>query len=712
MTALSRQLDATGRFLHRHRALLLPLVALSLVLVVLMPVPPVVLDALLACNIAAAALVLLTVIHVRRPTDFSVFPALLLMTTLVRLVLNVASTRLILTAGDRAADPQTAQLAAGHVIWAFSHFVTADSLAVGAILFAILVVIQLVVVTKGATRISEVSARFALDAMPGRQMAIDADLRSGAIDAATAARCRSELAAEADFYGAMDGASKFLRGDAAAAVIITVINIVGGLLVGAWQYGWSWQESMRLFTRLTIGDGLVTQVPAFVLSISAGLLVTRNSARSQLGETMVSQLSARPVTLALTAGFLVALTMTSLPKLPLLMLAGGLGLAAELIRRRRGAEEACEPQAEPATDTAPGDGEWQDLLHVEPVTVELGYALLPLAEGDGAPLPGQIAETRRRLAREIGLIAPAVRVRDSLRGGAHRYAIAIRGQVVAEGRLRPGQLLAVAAGPVTGKLTGTEAVEPASGAPAVWIHPTRSGAAERMNYRLMRPAEVLAGHLGEVIRHHAAAMLTRQQTAALLDAWAHRAGQVVEEVRGRLSVGKVQKVLQALLGEAHSIRDLEAILEAISDAAETTDDVGELIDRVRRQLAWQCLHTYRSADGQLWCVQLDAAATPELAVAGERATALAVDAPTGQPLALAAGGAEGDPALRDACDRLADHLAELQAQGRKPVVLCPANLCGAVRRTLARIAPDAAVLSEDQVQPTHVHPIAKVGYQP
>ncbi len=674
------------RALHRHRGMFLPMLAAALIFVILVPLPPGVIDVLLAANIALAAIILLTTIYVSGPLEFSVFPSVLLGATLFRLVLNVATTRLILTAGADGGTPEQARLAAGRVIWSFSDFVAAGSLTVGLIIFAIIVVIQFVVVTKGAARISEVAARFVLDAMPGKQMAIDADLKAGLTTEGEARRRRRDIAREAEFYGAMDGASKFLRGDAIAAVIITFVNILGGLYVGMVQYGWTWDQTAALFTRLTIGDGLVTQIPAFIVAVSAALIITRSTARTNLGEEVISQLTSRPVALAITAVFLGALALTSLPKLPLLLLGVGCAGLAWLLSKRRaaagfragtaGAAPAAAPPAAPRG--APRRG-----LAVDPVRVEVGFALVPLVErqgGDGTgEVIGRIRALRQEIAAELGLVVPPIRVTDDLRLKSHEYVIKVRGARVAGGRLYPAQLLGVggehAGRAPAGEITGRQADHPAFDAPSLWIDTAEARRAQMMGYSVYGPATVLMRHLGLTIRRHAAELLTRQHVAALLKDLSATHGLLVAEVRERLKLAQVQKVLQALLREGVSIADLETILEVAADAAEATRDVHEIAEQVRGALASTISQQAAGEDGRIWCVCLE----PEL----ERALSNYVsDAGRTRPAAVPPKVAEG---LTAAFRR---ELTALRQRGRRPVVLCAPGVRAAVRELVTAALPE------------------------
>ena len=696
---------------HRHRGLVLPCMAAGMVLVLLVPLPPALLDFLLVGNVALAAVILLTTIHVRRPLDLSIFPTLLLMGTLGRLVLNVATTRLILTAGTgRSVDE--AQAAAGQVVWAFGSFVTNESLVAGAIVFGIIIVIQFIVVTKGAARVSEVAARFVLDAMPGKQLAIDQDLSAKLIDETTARARRLEVAHEADFYGAMDGAGKFLRGDAVAAVLITFINILGGLYVGMVQCGWGLSETLGLFTRLTIGEGLVMQVPAFLLAVASALLVTRSSARVNLGEEFIGQLTARPAVLVTAGAFLGLLALTPLPTLPLLVCGGALTGLAWLLSRRGGQTPSTEPAfAKPAaTATMP---DVADLVNVDPLRIEIGYALIKLTDQNprtpsigfgqnvraGAgnnELLDRVASVRRQVAQELGVLVPAVRICDNLRLDAHAYVIKLRGAKIAQGHLHPKLLLAVSDGRTAGRVTGIETSEPICGAPAVWISPDERDRAERLGYMVNTPTSVLGTHLGEVIRSHAADLLTRQQAQALLDALATRCKPMVDEAISRFGVGTIQKTMQLLLHERVSVRDLEAIVEAVCDWSGTGSDAAALSEHVRSRIGRTLCQQYADDKGRLWCVRLDEQLEDELSESAQ---------PVGEQNALLLDGEQSQRLLQ----AVAPGLDDLRRQGRQGVVLCSPLLRRAVKQAVTGGRMDAAVLSYDEVDAVSVQTLSYVG---
>jgi len=687
----------------RHRGLAVPAAAAAIVFILLVPLPAPMMDLLLAANIALSAVVLLTAIFVPSPLEFSVFPSVLLGTTLLRLALNVATTRLILTAGADGRGFEDARLAAGQIIWSFGSFVAGGSLAVGAIVFAILVVVQFVVVTKGAARISEVAARFVLDAMPGKQAAIDADLSAGLVSETDARARRAEITREADFYGAMDGASKFLRGDAVAAVLIILINILGGLYVGMAQYGWSLAQTASLFTRLTIGDGLVTQVPALLVCVGAALVITRSTAAGNLGEQVLAQLAGRPAPLAVAGVFLVLLAATPLPKAPLLLVAAGcVGTAVVLSRRQRGRAGGAARGRLTAPDAqAPARRqEVEQLLAVDALCVELGYAMVRLVDSaQGGELLDRIAGVRRAIAAELGLIVPPVRIRDNLSLDARSYVIRVRGTRVASARMYPGLLLATLTQGSAGKLLGREAVEPSSGVPAVWITPSQREQAERMNYAVTEPADVLAAHLAETIRRHAPELLGRERVAELLDTLRPAAGRLVEEALSRLGIGRIQKVLRALLRERAPIRDLEAVLEAMLEAADHCDDPQALCEQVRQRMGRTLSQQYCDAEGRLWCVDVDADAERLL---GELAAA------PGGPSAAAVAPEAGALVRRG----LGEALDDLRRRGRPAVVLCSPSLRPVIRQLIAPSQPDAAVLGYNEIDSVEVQSVQHVRFEP
>jgi flagellar biosynthesis protein FlhA len=675
---------ATADAWSRLTSVILPVTIVGAILVFVVPVPPAVLDLLISANITLAVLVLLTTLAIRTPQEFSAFPTILLTTTLVRLVLNVASVRLILTGGgERGLD------AAGSVIRAFGEFVAGDRVLVGAILFAILVVIQFVVITRGATRISEVAARFMLDGLPGRQMAIDADLHAGLIDQAEAHRRREAVYRQADFFGAMDGAGKFVRGDAVAGLLITLVNIGAGLYLGVVNYGMSLTDAADVFTKLTIGDGLVTQVPAFLISLAAGLIVTRSSSETDLGRDVVGQLFGRPAVLWVAAGFLGLLAFTELPKLPLLTIAGALGTGAFLLgSRSEGAEpeESSEPEPEPTPAAEPPSERMEDLLHVDPLELEIGYRLIALAEPTrGGDLLERIRTVRHRVARDLGLIVPQVRIRDEIGLGPHEYRLKIRGAVVGQGVAYAGRLLAVPPPGMVARPDGRDGVDPVTDQPAVWIHADGREVAELAGCRILEASAVVAGHFGEIVLRHADELMTREQVGRLLDRVRETSPALVDEVvPGLLRAGEVQRVLQNLLRERVSIRDMETILEALAEHAGRTKDTDTLTEHVRRALGRRITQQYRGADGRLRVVTLDRAIDDRLAVAAGVADA--------RP--SAALGAEG---ARDVIRALAAAVGHLVDLGHPPVVVCSAEARPVLKDLTRADLPRLVVLGQREI---------------
>ena len=681
--------NATTRFgflnrIHNSRDLILPISAMSLIFVMLIPLPTWLMDVLLAANLAFAAVVLLTTIYVVTPLEFSAFPSMLLAATLFRLVLNCATTRLILTA---AAKPGLENVAAGRVIQAFGDFVAGGSLVVGLIIFIILIVIQFVVITKGATRISEVAARFTLDGMPGKQMAIDADLNAGLINEAQARQRRETITSEADFYGAMDGASKFVRGDAIAGIIITLVNIVGGLAIGALQYNMPLSQCFDLFTRLTIGDGLVSQIPAFIISISAGLIVTRSTAKTNLGEELISQLTSKPRALLVAGIFLIMLAFTKLPPIPLLVLASSCGGMAYIVSRAHKLKNVQEALAhKDAAAAAAKPEKVESLLPVDRMELEVGYGLVALVDTkQGGDLLNRISLIRRQIALELGIVVPSIRIRDNVQLTANEYALKIKGVEVAKGKVYPGKLLAMDSGAVTGKISGEETTEPAFGLPAVWIPLGRREQAEMMNYTVVDASSVIATHLIEIIKSQAAVLLTRQDLNTLLDTVKEKSPAVVEEVvGGTLKAGDIQKILQALLEERVPIRDMETILETLGDWGARTQDLEVLNEYVRNALARTICSQYRDEDGKLCCVTLEPGLEDTInrqIERSDRGSFLTLPPATAAVIVQA----------------VAKELEKLTRLGAHPVVLCSPQIRLSLRRLLAASIPNITVLAYNEI---------------
>jgi flagellar biosynthesis protein FlhA len=629
-----------------------------------------------------SVIILVTTIYVRSPLEFAALPSILLAITLFRLVLNVATTRLILSGGgiNRAPDVYVA----GEVVHAFSNFVTANSVTVGAIIFLIIFVIQFVVITKGGSRISEVAARFMLDAMPGKQMAIDAELNSGGITREEAHRRREEVSREADFYAAMDGAGRFVRGDAIACVVITIVNILGGLYIGMFEKQMQPLDCLAIYTKLTIGDGLVSQIPAFVVSLGAGLIVTRTSSQSNLGDEVLEQMLARPKALLVACLFLALLAFTGLPKLPLAILGVCCGGLAYIMTSRPSVDE------ESPEETATGKAEpevVEKLLDLDAIEVELGHGLIRLTDASrGGDLLDRLSNIRRQIALELGLVVPAVRISDNPLLGVNDYAIKLRGQQVARGVTYPEQFLAVDEGEASGAIVGGEETsDPASGRLSYWITESQGTEADHRRYRVLEASQVLVNHLAEIIRAHAAELLTRQAVKNLLDHLrAHAAAVVDEVIPQQIKPGELQKVLQNLLRERVPIRDLETILETLGDHAAHAKDIDLLTEYVRVALGRTICKQHVDDTDRLACLVLSS--TIEQLVAGhleqgERGTIHTMPPATSQRIA----------------QEVADLAFRHAAAGRLPVMLCAPQVRGAVRKLIEPVAPQIAVLSLAEV---------------
>jgi flagellar biosynthesis protein FlhA len=682
--------------LREFRGVFVPLGFVSLLVVLLVPIPTWLMDVLIAGNISLAVIILLTTIYMDKPLDFSVFPSLLLATTLLRLVLNIASTRLILTADAASADQAVS--AAGQVIAAFGNFVAGDSLFVGIVIFLILVIVQFVVITKGATRISEVAARFTLDAMPGKQMAIDSDLNAGVINESEARTRREQIRQEADFFGAMDGASKFVRGDAIAGIIITIVNILGGFAVGVLERGWEPGRTAEVFTRLTIGDGLTSQIPSFVIAIAAALIVTRSGSKTQLGNELTDQIISQPRGLAITAGFLFLLAMTPLPTLPLVVTGSALtALAWSMFRgqnQRASAARAEQTRTAPAANEPPPV---ESLLKVDTLELEVGYGLVALVDtAQGGDLLDRISAIRRQLAAELGLVMPPVRIRDNMQLASTEYRIKIRGSPVAVGQTRPGKLLAMDPGLASGALDGERTREPAFGLDAWWIDPALRTRAETLNYTVVDPTSVLGTHLSEVVKQHAAELLTRDEVANLVEQLKQKAPRLVEEsIPALVKPGELQKVLQNLLRERVPVRDMETIVETLADWGSKTKDLDVLTEYVRNALRRAICQQYAApaigpghAAGalRLVCVALDPSLEDQINSYIDRG-------PSGTAVAMP--------------PRVASRIAELilrslrqvTAAGHQPVVVASPQVRAVVRQLLEPHLPSIAVLGYNEISP-------------
>lgn len=601
---MARQLEGTSGTLPlaRNSDVIMAIAIVGILVIMVIPIPTFLMDGLLSFNITVSVIVLLVAMYTLKPLEFSVFPSLLLVVTLFRLSLNVASTRLILLYGNEGTD------AAGQVIRAFGSFVVGGNYVVGMVVFLILVIINFVVITKGATRIAEVAARFTLDAMPGKQMSIDADLNAGLITDVEARTRRADIAREADFYGAMDGASKFVRGDAIACIVITLVNIIGGLIIGVLQKGMPISDAAQNYTLLTIGDGLVSQIPALIVSTGAGILVTRAASEAQLGNEIMNQLTEHPRAIAIASAVLIFLGLVpGLPTFPFVMLGSLAGGLAYMTFKSKRAILVKRGEEKKAVEKARGLEKVETLLPLDILELEVGYGLIPLVDAEqGGELLERIKSIRRQLALEMGVIIPPVHIRDNMQLKPNQYAIIIKGVEVSGGELMPGYYLAMNPGDAKAEIEGIRTKEPAFGIPALWIGEQDKEKAQIAGYTVVDLSTVVATHLSEVLKTHSHELLGRQEVQALLDTLAAERPKVVEELLPNLlSVGGVQKVLQNLLREQVSIRDLLTIVETLADYAPITKNTDILTEYVRQRLARTIDKQYATAEGEMAVVTLD-----------------------------------------------------------------------------------------------------------
>lgn len=576
--------------LTKYQDINVVIAVVMIVLMMILPLPPFLLDILLACNISLSLLILLLSMNIHEPLELSVFPTLLLLSTLFRLALSISSTRLILLQAD-----------AGNIIRAFGNFVVGGNYIVGFIIFIILVVVQFIVITKGSERVAEVAARFTLDAMPGKQMSIDADLNAGLISEAEARQKRIMIQREADFYGSMDGASKFVKGDAIAGVIIVVIDFIGGLLIGMFQRNLDFQQALTQYTLLTVGDGLVSQIPALLISTATGIIVTRAASENNLGQDLNQQLMTSPKVLAVTSGVLMLLAVVpGLPFIPFFILAGLFGGTSYLLWREQEIAEtaAAETQASQEQEEQRHPESVLSLLQVDQIELEIGYSLIPLVDSEqGGDMLDRITMIRRQCAIELGMIVPVIRIRDNLQLQPNEYVIKIKGIEVGTGQLLLNHYLAMDAGNVVDKVPGEPTKEPAFGLDALWISEENRERAEIAGYTVVDAPSVLATHLTEVIKNHAHELLGRQEVQTLLDSLRNDYSAVISElVPNLMTVGEIQKVLQNLLREQVPIRNLVTILEALADAAAISKDIDYLTEYVREALARQISRQYLEND--------------------------------------------------------------------------------------------------------------------
>jgi flagellar biosynthesis protein FlhA len=693
--ALERSNNALNILQLLRRGLGAPLLLLAVLAMIVLPLPPIALDVLFTFNIALSVLVAMAVVNVARPLDFAIFPTVLLLATLLRLALNVASTRVVLLHGHEGTS------AAGRVIEAFGEFVVGGNYAVGIVVFAILTIINFVVVTKGAGRISEVSARFTLDSMPGKQMAIDADLNAGLISQDEARARRVEVRSEADFYGSMDGASKFVRGDATAGILILVINIVGGLAIGVMSHGMAFGDAARVYTLLTIGDGLVAQIPALLLSTAVAIIVTRMSRAQDLGGELATQLFRQPRSLAVAASLLAVMGLIpGMPNMAFLLFAALLGGGAWLQQRRnRAAAAATTAPAVPVPSVSHEARElsWDDVQPADLLGLEVGFRLVPLVDKtNGGELLARIRGVRRKLSQELGFLVPAVHIRDNLELAPNAYRISLAGVAVGDGTVYPDRELAINPGRVFGKPPGIEVRDPAFGMEAIWIDPARREHAQTLGYTVVDASTVIATHISHVVQTHAHELLGHEETQQLLNGLAKTAPRLIEDLVPKvLPLGTIVRVLQGLLAERVPIRNIRTIIETLAEHASRTQDPAILQAQARIALARQIVQDIAGSGTELPVVTLE----PDLE----------------QLLQSSLGAGGGNAALEPGlAERLAARLAETaqrqEAAGEAAVLM----VAPALRATLARFArasvPGLHVLAWNEIPDNRrVRMIAAVG---
>ena len=668
-------------------ALAAPMIIILLLAMMILPLPAFVLDVFFSFNIALSVIVLLTALYTVKPLDFMAFPTILLVSTMLRLSLNVASTRVVLTEGH------TGGAAAGKVIEAFGHFLIGGNFTVGIVVFIILTIINFTVVTKGAGRIAEVGARFALDAMPGKQMAIDADLNAGLIGEDEARRRRLETAQEAEFYGAMDGASKYVRGDAVAGILVTVINMIGGLMVGMLQHDMGFAAAAKTYTLLAIGDGLVAQIPSLIISTAAGIVVSRVASDQDIGTQLVGQLFAKPQVLYITAGIIGAMGLIpGMPNLVFLLLAGALAGVAYLASKRSREAPALEQAAAAAAASTPAAAEqeeasWQDIMPVDTLGLEVGYRLIPLVDKtQGGELLKRIKGIRKKFAQEVGFLPPPVHIRDNLELKPSAYRITLKGVEVGSGEALNGQFLAINPGMASGELPGVATTDPAFGLPATWIDASLRDEAQSMGFTVVDAGTVVATHLNHLITSHASELLGRTEVQALLDHIGKESPKLVEDLVPKLvSLSTLQKVLQNLLIEGVHIRDMHSVIETLSEHAVRALDPNELTALVRIALGRAIVQQLFPGASELSVMTLD-----------NRLERLLM-----QAMAAGGDGTGIEPGLADTIAQQAGAAAAQQEQmGLTPVLLVPGPLRPLLSRFLRRALPQLKVLSHSEIPET------------
>ncbi len=671
-------------------------VVIGIVMMLIVPMPPDFLDLLLVVNIAGSLITILISIYIAEPLEFAVFPTLLLVATLFRLALDVSATRMILLHGNVLDPVSKKPIGAGHLIPAFGEVVVGGNLVVGFIMFIILIIIQLMVITNGAERIAQVAARFTLDAMPGKQMAIDADLHAGLIDAEGAKNKRRQIEKEADFYGAMDGAGKFVKGDAMAAIVIMVVNVIGGILVGVLYHKMSAGHAINIYAILSIGNGLITTLPAFLMSTSMGMVVSRAASDSNLGSDVTRQITAQPGALKMAAGFMIVLGflgvigLFAFPPLPFFCLGGLMFFVGTILTKK--SVQVADVQAQEQDQKKKAEVKKPEsvvqLMQVDPISLEVGRGLLSLVDpNQGAKLLERVTSIRRHIALELGIVVPGVRFRDNLQLKPNAYVIKIKEIEVAQGEVQINQFLAIGPEEKLKNLRGTKTVDPTYGMPGVWISPEQRGDAERLGCMIFDPVSVVATQLTEVVRGHANELLGRQEVQALIDTVKKTHPAVVKEViPDALTLGEVQKVLQNLVKERVSIRDLVTILETLADNVHITKDPEMLTEFVRVALSRVICKEYMNNEGTINVITLDPSIEQVIQSAIQRTEAgsfLTLDPNTGQEILQAISG----------------QVQQLQERGLQPILLCSPPVRSALRKLTERSFPNLVLLSWNEIAP-------------
>jgi flagellar biosynthesis protein FlhA len=671
----------SNAFLRQRSDIFIALGVIVAVMMFIIPLPAFLLDTFMSLNLVFSLLVVLIVLYTKRSLDFSIFPTILLISAVFGLALNVSSTRLILAQGEDFN---------GRVVRAFSSFVVGSGgtvgIVIGAIIFVIIIVVQVVVITKGATRVAEVAARFTLDALPGKQMAIEAEYNSGAISEEESAQRKMDLEKEVDFYGAMDGAAKFVSGNVKAGIFITVLNVVGGIVVGVTLHGESFNTALNNYISLAIGDGLVSQFPALLVSVGTGLIVTRAVSDGTFGSDVTKQFSNQSKVYWIGAAFLLVLAfLPGFPwyiLLPLGLLMGFLAYrltGRQIIRETEAEEEAATRKgAEAPVEISP-------VAPLDPISVELGYGLVPLADTEqGGEIPARIPRIRREIALDLGLVVPRIRVVDNPRLDPSEYSLKIRGVEVGRGNIRLGHFLAINPGGVREEVSGEQTRDPAFGLPALWIIDNQRETAERAGYTVVDPPSIIATHLTEIIKRHAADILNRQEVKSILDTLKQDYPAVVDEVQRELTVGDIQKVLQGLLREQVSIRNMVIILETLADYGGVTKETGFLVEKTRQALARQISLQYADDDKKMRVITLD----PELE---QQIVDSRMDTPSGAVAALS------PDVQRQWINSLTNTVRGVQEQGFLPIILCSEAARALVKQSAVREIPDLAVLSVPEI---------------